>query len=210
MIFGYVRVSKNEQNQDLQFDALRKAGCEKIFHEKVSGASKERPEYARMVSELRKGDIIVVWRIDRLGRATYELIKLMVEWKEMGVNFRSISEGIDTSTKMGRLWYMLSSVFAENEREILMERTLAGLDAARARDRVGGRPKGLTGKSKELASLAATLYLSKKYTADQIRQQLKIGSKATLYSYLRHEGISIEGWHRVKKSTANTESCNTD
>jgi len=103
MIFGYVRVSRNEQNQDLQFDALQKAGCDKIFHEKVSGASKERPEYARMVSELRRGDVIVVWRIDRLGRATYELIKLMVEWKEMGVDFRSISEGIDTSTKMGRL-----------------------------------------------------------------------------------------------------------
>lgn len=84
MIFGYVRVSKNEQNQDLQFDALRKAGRAKIFQEKISGAPKERPEYARMVSELRKGDVIVVWRIDRLGRATYELIKLMVESKEMG------------------------------------------------------------------------------------------------------------------------------
>lgn len=199
MIFGYVRVSKNEQNQDLQFDALRKAGCEKIYHEKVPGASKERPEYAKMVSELRKGDVIVVWRIDRLGRATYELIKLMVEWKEMGVDFRSISEGIDTSTKMGRLWYMLSSVFAENEREILMERTLAGMEAARARGRVGGRPKGLTKKSKEMASLAATLYQSKKYTTQQICQQLQIGSKTTLYNYLRHEGIEIEGWSRSKR-----------
>ena len=200
MIFGYVRVSKNEQNQDLQFDALKKAGCEKIFHEKISGASKNRPEYLKMISELRKGDVIVVWRIDRLGRATYELIKLMVEWKEMGVEFRSISEGIDTSTKMGRLWYMLSSVFAENEREILLERTLAGMEAARVRGRVGGRPKGLTEKSKQLASLAATLYQSKKYTTKQICEQLKIGSKATLYNYLRHEGIEIEGWVRTKKS----------
>lgn len=114
MVIGYIRVSKTEQNQDLQFDSLKKAGCEKIYHEKVSGASLQRPEYIRMISELRKGDVIVVWRIDRLGRTTYELIKLMVEWKEMGVDFRSISEGIDTSTKMGRLWYMLSSVFAEN------------------------------------------------------------------------------------------------
>jgi len=152
-----------------------------------------------MLSELRKGDVIVVWRIDRLGRTTYELIKLMVEWKEMGVDFRSISEGIDTSTKMGRLWYMLSSVFAENEREILMERTLAGMEAARARGRVGGRPKGLTKKSKELAGLAATLYTSKKYTTKQICEQLKIGSKATLYNYLRHEGIEIEGWIRIPK-----------
>jgi DNA invertase Pin-like site-specific DNA recombinase len=200
MIFGYIRVSKNEQNQDLQFDALRKAGCEKIFHEKVSGASKDRPEYARMVSEIRKGDVIVVWRIDRLGRATYELIKLMVEWKEMGVDFRSISEGIDTSTKMGRLWYMLSSVFAENEREILMERTLAGMEAARARGRIGGRPKGLTKRSKELACLAATLYNSKKYTTAQICKQLNIGSKATLYNYLRHEGVQIDGWDRIKRN----------
>jgi len=136
MVIGYIRVSKNEQNQDLQFDALRCGGCEKIYHEKISGASTHRPEFVKMISELRKGDVIVVWRIDRLGRTTYELIKLMVEWKEMGVEFRSISEGIDTSTKMGRLWYMLSSVFAENEREILMERTMAGLEAARARGQV--------------------------------------------------------------------------
>lgn len=199
MVIGYIRVSKTEQNQDLQFDSLKKAGCEKIYHEKISGASLQRPEYIRMISELREGDVIVVWRIDRLGRTTYELIKLMVEWKEMGVDFRSISEGIDTSTKMGRLWYMLSSVFAENEREILMERTLAGMEAARARGRVGGRPKGLTKKSKELASLAATLYQSKKYTTVQICEQLKIGSKATLYNYLRHEGIEIEGWTRNPK-----------
>jgi len=109
-----------------------------------------------MISGLWIGDVIVVWRIDRLGRTTYEPIKLMVELKNMGLAFRSISEGIDTSTKMGRLWYVLSSVFAENEREILMERTLAGMEAARARGRVGSRPKVLTKKSKELARLAAT------------------------------------------------------
>lgn len=159
-----------------------------------------------MVSELLEGDTFVVWRIDRLGRATHELIKLMVEWKEMEVDFRSISEGIDSSTKMGRLWYMLSSVFAENEREILMERILAGLEAARARGRVGGRPKGLTKKSKELASLAATLYLSRKYTTKQICDQLSIGSKATLYNYLRHEGINIEGWVRYRHSSSQVGS----
>jgi DNA invertase Pin-like site-specific DNA recombinase len=85
MVIGYIRVSKTEQNQDLQFDSLKKAGCEKIYHEKISGASIHRPEYTKIISELRKGDVIVVWRIDRLGRTTYELIKLMVEWKEMGV-----------------------------------------------------------------------------------------------------------------------------
>lgn len=107
-----------------------------------------------------------------------------------GVEFRSISERIDTSTKMGRHWYMLSSVFAENESEILMERTLAGLEEARARGRVGGRPKGLTKKSKELAGLVAPC-TRVKYTIMQICEQLKMGSKATLYSYLKHEGIDI-------------------
>lgn len=90
MVIVYIRVSKTEQNQDLQFDAFKKAGCDKIYHEKISGASLQRPEYIRMISELRKGDVIVVWRIDRLGRITNELIKLMVEWKEMTdvVHFR--------------------------------------------------------------------------------------------------------------------------
>lgn len=201
MVTGYIRVSKTEQHQDLQFHSLRKAGCEKIYHEKISGASTQRLEYIRMISELRRGDVIVVSRIDRLGRATYELIKLMVEWKQISVDFRSISEEIDTSTKIGKLWYLLSSVFAENEREILMERILVGMEVARTRARVGGRPKGLTKKSKELASLAATLYQSKKYTTMQICEQLKIGSKATLDNYLRHGGIEIEGWERVKKQS---------
>ena len=193
MVIGYIRVLKTEQNQDLQFDSLKKAGCEKIYHEKISGASIQRPEYIRMLSELRKGDVIVVWRIDRLGRTTAH-----GRMEGNGSGLPEYFRGIDTSTKMGRLWYMLSSVFAENEREILMERTLAGMEAARDRGRVGGRPKGLTKKSKELAGLAATLYQSKKYTTMQICEQLKIGSKATLYNYLRDEGIEIEGQSRVK------------
>ncbi|PSL30079.1 recombinase family protein [Dyadobacter jiangsuensis] len=200
MVIGYIRDSKTEQNQDLQFASLRSAGCEKIYHENIPGVSTQMPEYTRMISELRKGDIIVVWRIDRLGRTTCELIKLMVEWNKIGVDFRSISEGIDTSTKMGRLWYLLSSVFAENERKVFMERNLNNMEARRARGRVGGRPKGLTTKSKELARVAATLYKSKKYTTKQICEQLKIGSKATLYNYLNHEGVEIKGWKRVKKN----------
>ena len=124
----------------------------------------QRPEYIKMILELREGDTLVVWRIDRLGRTTYELIKLMVEWKEMGLDFRCISEGIDSSIKMCRLWYMLSSLFAKNEREILMERTFAVMEAARERCRVGGCRKGLAKKSKDAASLAAILYQSQKYT----------------------------------------------
>ena len=194
MQIGYVRVSKNEQNYELQIDALKQAGCEDIFKEKISGAEKERPQYLKMIEMLRKGDIVTVWRIDRLGRTTLELIKLMVEFRQKGVEFKSIVEGIDTSTSMGRIWYMLSSIFAENEREIIRERTKAGLVSARARGKIGGRPKGLTDNAKKTASTAATLYNAKELTTDEICNVLKIGSKTTLYRYLRHEGLEVNGW----------------
>ena len=201
MQIGYVRVSKNEQNYELQIEALKKAGCEEIFKEKISGAEKERPQYLKMTEMLRKGDIVTVWRIDRLGRTTLELIKLMVEFREKGIEFKSIVEGIDTSTSMGRIWYMLSSIFAENEREIIRERTKAGLVSARARGKIGGRPKGLSEKAMKLASTAATLYNAKDLTTEEICKVLKIGSRTTLYRYLRHAGVSINGW--VKNPVVN-------
>ena len=194
MQVGYVRVSRNEQNFDLQIDALKKVGCDEIFKEKISGAEKDRPQFLKMIELLRKGDIVTVWRIDRLGRTTLELIKLMVEFREKGVEFKSIVEGIDTSTQMGRIWYMLSSIFAENEREIIRERTKAGLESARARGKIGGRPKGLTENAQKTASTAAILYNAKELTTDEICNVLKIGSKTTLYRYLRHQGVDINGW----------------
>jgi DNA invertase Pin-like site-specific DNA recombinase len=194
MQIGYVRVSKNEQNYELQIEALQKAGCEEIFKEKISGAEKERPQYLKMTEMLRKGDVVTVWRIDRLGRTTLELIKLMVEFREKGIEFKSIVEGIDTSTSMGRIWYMLSSIFAENEREIIRERTKAGLVSARARGKIGGRPKGLSEKAMKLASTAATLYNAKDLSTEEICKVLKIGSRTTLYRYLRHAGVNINGW----------------
>ena len=194
MQIGYVRVSKNEQNYELQIEALKKAGCEEIFKEKISGAEKERPQYLKMTEMLRKGDVVTVWRIDRLGRTTLELIKLMVEFREKGIEFKSIVEGIDTSTSMGRIWYMLSSIFAENEREIIRERTKAGLVSARARGKIGGRPKGLSEKAMKLASTAATLYNAKDLSTEEICKVLKIGSRTTLYRYLRHAGVNINGW----------------
>ena len=201
MQIGYVRVSKNEQNYELQIEALKKAGCEEIFKEKISGAEKERPQYLKMTEMLRKGDIVTVWRIDRLGRTTLELIKLMVEFREKGIEFKSIVEGIDTSTSMGRIWYMLSSIFAENEREIIRERTKAGLVSARARGKIGGRPKGLSEKAMKLASTAATLYNAKDLSTEEICKVLKIGSRTTLYRYLRHAGVNINGW--VKNPVVN-------
>jgi len=193
MLIGYIRVSKNEQNFDLQVDALKKAGCERIFQEKESGAKNNREQYQAMLNTLRKGDFVVVWRIDRLGRTTLELIKLMVEFRENGIEFKSLSEGIDTSTQMGRVWFMLSSIFAENERQIIIERTRAGLASAKARGRTGGRPKGLSEEAKATALSAEILYKANKHSTDEICKTLKIGSKTTLYRYLRYQGIKIGG-----------------
>ena len=197
MVFGYIRVSKTEQNRDLQYDALESL-CDHIFEEKMS-ATKTRPQFEKMIEQVRKGDVIMVWRIDRLGRTTLQLIKLMVELREKGVEFVSVKEGIDTRTQMGRIWFMLSSIFAENELEILKERTKAGLTAARARGRIGGRPKGLSDRAKSVASTAAALYQSNKLTTNQICSTLGIKSKTTLYRYLRHEGVEINGWTNTPK-----------
>jgi DNA invertase Pin-like site-specific DNA recombinase len=195
MIFGYIRVSKEEQNYDLQIDALKKAGCQQIFKEKISGASKFRPEYEKLLSHLREGDVVVIWRIDRLGRTTLELIKLMVEFREKGIEFKSLTEGIDTTTSMGRIWFMLNAVFAENEREITRERSRAGLAAAKARGRVGGRPKGISKEAAGKASFAALLYKEGK-SIKEIREKVGIASNATIYRYLKSEGIEISGWKK--------------
>lgn len=191
MQVGYIRVSRNEQNLDLQKDALEKAGCEQIFQEKESGAKKDRSQYQAMLNILRKGDVVVVWRIDRLGRTTLELIKLMVEFREKSIEFKSLTEGIDTSTQMGRVWFMLSSIFAENERQIIIERTKVGLASAKARGRTGGRPKGMSEAAKAIAVKAEILYNANKHTTDEICKTLKIGSKTTLYRYLRFQGVKI-------------------
>lgn len=192
MVIGYVRVSRDEQNFDLQLDSLKKAGAEMIFKEKIGGTAKIRPEFDNMLSRLRPGDVVVVWRIDRLGRTMLDLVKLMVEFREIGVEFKSITEGIDTSTPMGRLWFSLSAVFAENEHQIIKERTKAGLDAARKRGRVGGRPEGLSAKAKNTATLAALLYKDS-VSISAIRRALAIGSNTTVYKYLRYEGVVING-----------------
>jgi DNA invertase Pin-like site-specific DNA recombinase len=194
MVFGYIRVSKTVQNTDLQKDALKKYGCDKIFHEKLSGARKDRPEYEKMTALLREGDTVVVWRIDRLGRTTLELIKLMVELRERGIHFVSDTEGINTKTPMGKIWFMLNAVMAENEREVNIERTRAGLASARARGRKGGRPPGLSDKARNKAAIAASLYREGKMTTMEIINSLGIKSKATLYSYLRKSGILIKSW----------------
>lgn len=135
---GYARVSTKNQNLDLQIDALKKAGCDKIFFEKKS-AVKERAEFQRCLEYLRDGDTLVVWKLDRLGRTMKQLINLIEDLKERGIGLYIVSESIDTSTKMGNMMFTLASMFAEMERELIRERTNVGLAAARKRGRVGGR-----------------------------------------------------------------------
>ena len=143
MLIGYARVSTLEQDVSLQTDALQKAGCERIFQDKISGAKSDRPGLQEALNYARKGDSIVVWRLDRLGRSLKHLIETVGELEEQGIGFRSLQESIDTTTSGGRLIFHIFGALAEFERNLIRERTIAGLEAARARGRLGGRPKKL-------------------------------------------------------------------
>ena len=180
MLIGYARVSTIEQDVALQTDALQQAGCERIFQDKVSGARSDRPGLQEALNYARKGDSIVVWRLDRLGRSLKHLIETVGQLEEKGIGFRSLQEAIDTTTSGGRLIFHIFGALAEFERNLIRERTIAGLEAARARGRLGGRPRKLDAKKTELAY---RLYDEKKHTVTEICQMLGI-SKPTLYAYL--------------------------
>ncbi len=158
MQIGYARVSTKDQNFDLQMDALRKAGCEKVFQEVVSGAKAERPVLDGLLCELRPGDVLVIWKLDRLGRSLRHLVDLAGTLMERDVGLRSLNDPIDTTTPQGRLAFNLFASLAEFERDLIRERTQAGLTAARARGRKGGRPKGLPPQAERTACAAETLY----------------------------------------------------
>ncbi|HCN4741227.1 TPA: recombinase family protein [Escherichia coli] len=149
MLIGYVRVSTNDQNTELQRNALECAGCELIFEDKISGTKSARPGLKKLLRTLSEGDTLVVWKLDRLGRSMKHLITLIEELREKGVNFRSLTDSIDTSTPMGRFFFHVMGALAEMERELIVERTLAGLAAARARGRTGGRRPKLTKEQHE-------------------------------------------------------------
>ncbi|CIA36905.1 site-specific recombinase [Salmonella enterica subsp. enterica serovar Typhi] len=144
MLIGYVRVSTNDQNTDLQRNALSCAGCERIFEDKISGTKSDRPGLKKLLRTLSAGDTLVVWKLDRLGRSMRHLVTLIEELRQRGVNFRSLTDSIDTSTPMGRFFFHVMGALAEMERELIVERTRAGLAAARAKGRVGGRRPKLT------------------------------------------------------------------
>lgn len=144
MQIGYVRVSTSEQNTDLQREALQRSGCEQIFEEKMSGTIANRPALKKLLRTLKEGDTLVVWKLDRLGRSMRNLVLLVDELRQRGVHFRSLTDSIDTSSPMGRFIFHIMSALAEMERELIVERTLAGLAAARAKGRIGGRRPKLT------------------------------------------------------------------
>jgi DNA invertase Pin-like site-specific DNA recombinase len=199
MKIGYARVSTPEQSFDLQIDALKKAGSQKIYKEVVSGAKAERPVLNELLNNVRSGDIVIIWKLDRLGRSLKHLIELVNEILNKGVDLQSINDPIDTTTAQGRLSFNLFACLAEFERDIIRERTQAGLSAARARGRKGGRPKGLSQEAESTACAAETLYREGKLSVQQVADKLRI-SKSTLYSYLRHRGIQIGSYKKMSSS----------
>lgn len=188
MKIGYARVSTLEQNLDLQQDALKGAGCEKIIVDKASGTRRDRVGLEQVRDTLRKGDVLIVWRLDRLGRSLKHLIELMTELEEQGIGFRSVTEAIDTTTPGGKLVFHIFGALAEFERNLIRERTKAGLEAARARGRLGGRPKKKDAKQRELA---VRLYEEKHHSVKEICEMLGI-SKPTLYSYVSEKSRSTD------------------
>ncbi len=144
MLIGYARVSTQDQNLDLQIDALRKAGCTKVFEDKLSGSRADRPGLTKTLEMLREGDTLVIWKLDRLGRSVKHLVDLVGELHTRDVQFRSLTDAIDTSTPSGRFFFHVMASLAEMERELTVERTRAGLEVARQLGRTGGRKRQMT------------------------------------------------------------------
>lgn len=181
MIIGYARVSTGDQTLDLQHDALNGASCDRIFKDTASGVLTERPGLERVLDQLRSGDSLVVWRLDRLGRSLSHLITLVADLSEKGIGLRSLTEQIDTTTPSGKLIFHIFGALAEFERNLIRERTFAGLAAARARGRMGGRPSVRVTDSR--VQLAVKLFDDKTNDVRDICRTLGI-SRASLYRYV--------------------------
>ncbi|NHZ84269.1 MAG: recombinase family protein [Planctomycetia bacterium] len=183
MLIGYVRVSTSDQNLDLQMDALKTVGCDKVHKDIASGAKDDRRGLLDVLTDLRKGDTLVVWKLDRLGRSLRNLIDTINQINSQGCYFRSLQENIDTNTSGGKLIFHIFGALAEFERDIIRDRTKAGLAAARKRGNTGGRPKKMDDKK---IVLARTLITDKSNSINEICDMLKV-SRATLYRYLKKE-----------------------
>jgi DNA invertase Pin-like site-specific DNA recombinase len=202
MKLGYARVSTKDQNLQLQTDALTKAGCEIIFTETASGAKTERVELEKLLKQTQKGDTVVVYKFDRLGRSLKHLLEVVAILNQKGAEIQSITDAIDTNTPQGRLFFNISGSFAEFERDLIRERTKAGLEAARARGRNGGRKHGLTKAAEQKAILAETYYKEGKVGVNQIALDIGV-SKMTLYKYLRHRNVEISAYdYKIKNKNA--------
>jgi len=178
MQVGYARVSTEDQTTVSQIDALTQAGCERVFQETASGAKTDRPILAETIGFLREGDVLVAWKLDRVARSLPHLISLMDELKQRGIGFRSLTEQIDTTTASGKLIFHIFAALSEFERDIIRQRTRAGLEAARKRGRVGGRPRAMTDEK----VAGAKKLLSSGTSAKDVAEMLSV-SLPTLYRW---------------------------
>ena len=178
-IFGYARVSTEQQNLDRQLDALRKYGCDVIYNEKMTGTKRDRPELAKMLDRMTGGDTVVIESLSRLGRSTKDLIELTELFQSKGVHLVSLKESIDTSTSTGKLLFTLMSAIAQFERDVIADRTREGLKSARARGRTGGRPK----TDPDAVRKAIKLYNTRQYSIKEIEELTGV-KKSTLYRNL--------------------------
>lgn len=183
LLIGYARVSTEDQKLDLQKDALVNAGCDRIFEDRASGARTERPGLREALSHLRRGDTLVIWKLDRLGRTTHQLVGLLEQFEQDGVKLRSLQDGIDPSTSLGKAMLQIGAVFAEMERNLIRERTRAGLAAARARGRFGGRKPKI---GADAIDTARRLMRDPDLTMSEIAQRLGV-NRVTLYRTLERE-----------------------
>lgn len=195
MKIGYARVSTQDQNLSLQIDALKAQGTEKIFQEKASGAKADRPELTRLLEHVHEGDTVVVWKLDRLGRSLTHLVHLVTDLESRGIGLVSLNDPVDTTTAQGRLVFRIFASLAEFERELIRERTNAGLQSARRRGQTLGRKPGLSKDAQDKAMIAESLYREGKFSIEGIAVHIGI-SKPTLYRYLRNRGISIGSENR--------------
>jgi len=187
MRIGYARVSTDDQNTTLQIDALKNAGCNQIFEEKVSGKNKDRPELEVCLKVLREGDTLVVWRLDRLGRSLEHLVQIIGSLEERKISFQSITESIDTTNAGGKLIFHIFAALAEFERTLISERTKAGLKAARARGRFGGRKAKLTNSDMRKA---AAMLKDPLVTKTEVAKHFNV-TRVTLNAALKRAGYTL-------------------
>lgn len=198
MLIGYARVSTHDQNSDLQLDALRKAGCEEIFEEKLSGKSKDRPKLEQCLRMLRKGDVLTVWRLDRLGRSLKDLVEIISALEKKNIGFQSIVENIDTNSAGGKLVFHIFGALAEFEHTLIRDRTMAGLAAARARGRKGGRKAKMT---KASVKKAAAMLLDPNITKTEVAEHFQV-SRVTLNKSLKREGYELNPASTLNKDSS--------